>query len=439
MDRPNIILIVADTMRRDAIGIYNKNVSTPNIDALARDSMVYNNAISPSSWTVPSHASIFTGKYAIEHGLHETFDKKGFDLMGKMNDVKYETIAEVLLKSHYNTYGISANPNLIPGSGFDRGFNLFTYCPVNYYYDLLKKELKNIEFKESKIKAMVDYFSANGLKNSIDLIKLYKLQKYNSFSIPKRVKSPYNKGGFNIVNNIANISIGTPFFLFINFMEMHDPYISINNSHEPNSVENLVFLKKNRLKVLNKISKKYYQQANFLDTYIGNVIEFLKQNEIYDKTYIIFTSDHGQSITEDFYGHGTLLTDDLIKVPLIVKGIANEKREINDVISTINIFDMIVKITKNEAFINNNPIAFSESFGIMYDNALKYPKRKETSRIAIFKDGYKLSIDGNLNVEEFKYLNNNLDLEKNLNIQTCLMEDIYMHLGNELNNFLHIS
>ena len=61
----------------------------------------------------------------------------------------------------------------------------------------------------------------------------------------------------------------------------------------------------------------------------------------------------------------------------------------------------------------------------------------ETSRIAIFKDGYKLSIDGNLNVEEFKYLNNNLDFEKNLNIQTCLMESIYMHLGNELNNFLN--
>ena len=60
MNQHNIVLIVTDTMRRDAVSVYNNNVMTPNIEYLSKNAVIYNNAISPAPWTVPAHASIFT-------------------------------------------------------------------------------------------------------------------------------------------------------------------------------------------------------------------------------------------------------------------------------------------------------------------------------------------------------------------------------------------
>ena len=85
MNQHNIILIVIDTMRRNAVSIYNNNVKTPNIEYLSKNSTIYNNVISPAPWTVPAHASIFTGKYLNEHKLHEACNEKHTELFGKMN------------------------------------------------------------------------------------------------------------------------------------------------------------------------------------------------------------------------------------------------------------------------------------------------------------------------------------------------------------------
>ncbi|MDE1811188.1 MAG: sulfatase-like hydrolase/transferase, partial [Candidatus Micrarchaeota archaeon] len=58
---PNVILIVCDTMRKDAVSVYNKSARTPFLTKFARDAVVYHDAIAPSSWTFPSHVSMFTG------------------------------------------------------------------------------------------------------------------------------------------------------------------------------------------------------------------------------------------------------------------------------------------------------------------------------------------------------------------------------------------
>ena len=440
MDRPNIILIVADTMRRDAIGIYNKNVSTPNIDALARDSMIYNNAISPSSWTVPSHASIFTGKYAIEHGLHETFDKKGFGLMGKMNDVKYETIAKKLLNIGYNTIGMASNPYLTPGSGFDRGFNTFGYYPTTYFKDVLKDKFTILNKREiidekTRFREFFHFAFKNGIRDTIEIIELYRLYRNKNITFPKTIRSPYNKGGFNIINNIENISIKEPFFLFINFMEMHDPYI--NFKKEPDSMQNLILSIKNNERILGKIRNRYYSQASLLDTLLGKLIRFLKSNNIYENTIIFFTSDHGQSMNKEFYGHGNLLTDDLIRVPLIIKDLDGKKGTIDTVISTTSVFDMITKFSNSENYVNFPNIAFSEAYGFQNDEALKYKNRIEKYRIAIFKDNYKLSIASNMEIDEFTYNGRAIDISTKKHEVDSLLEEIDIFLGNRKERLIY--
>ena len=136
--QPNIIIIVADTMRLDALSVYNNKINTPAVDLFSRNSIIYNNAIAPAPWTIPSHASLFTGKYASEHKIHESDEIKDSDLNISMNHNKFPTIAEKLNKDGYNTLGISANVNIVPGGGFDKGFNNFYYSK-NVYYNIIKK------------------------------------------------------------------------------------------------------------------------------------------------------------------------------------------------------------------------------------------------------------------------------------------------------------
>ncbi len=424
MNNKNIILIVADTLRKDAISLYNKNIKTPNIEYLANDSTIYGNAISPASWTVPSHASIFTGKYVSEHRVHETYDIKSSQLFGQMNEVKYKTIAEILNKEGYNTVGLSANANIIPGSGFDRGFNVFSYIQ-NYYRSILFDNDSISKKNSNKIILFFDYCKKNGLINSLDLYKLYNLYRksINGYL--------YDKGGYSLTNYIKNMSIKEPFFIFINLMEMHEPYLSLDTGV---GVIDFINNKKQSINKINRIKKAYFNLSSKLDDYIGIIIKFLKDNNIYDDTDIIFTSDHGEMMNENYCGHGTFLTDELINVPLLVKN--GKKGVVNENVSTIIISDMIKNIIYNDDNLNINDSIFSESYGIPQDSALSFKNRddKEVSRTAVFKSGYKLVINNENKIEEFKRGDKNINnINDNKNIIKDLVDEISIFKGD--NNF----
>ncbi|MCP4427706.1 MAG: sulfatase-like hydrolase/transferase, partial [Chloroflexi bacterium] len=70
MKRPNILLLVMDAGRADRLSCYGyDHLTTPNMDRIAKEGVLYEQAISPAVWTVPSHASLFTGMYPSGHGL----------------------------------------------------------------------------------------------------------------------------------------------------------------------------------------------------------------------------------------------------------------------------------------------------------------------------------------------------------------------------------
>ena len=110
MDQPNIILIVLDTLRKDVLPMYGGNAYTPNLNELAKDAVVFPNPVAPSPWTLPSHMSFFTGKYANEHGVHED-PEEGIEKNFKIQfEFKNKTIAHILKKKGYTNIGFSANP-----------------------------------------------------------------------------------------------------------------------------------------------------------------------------------------------------------------------------------------------------------------------------------------------------------------------------------------
>jgi hypothetical protein len=113
--KPNIVLVVLDTQRVDRLGCYGyQRPTTPRLDAFAADALLYENCVSPSIWTVPSHASMFTGLLPSEHGAnlgHTTLDG-GFT-----------TMAEFLQRIGYETIALSNNDWLDPWTGLTQGFD----------------------------------------------------------------------------------------------------------------------------------------------------------------------------------------------------------------------------------------------------------------------------------------------------------------------------
>ena len=116
--QPNLVLVVIDTLRADHLGAYgDAKAETPRLDAFAAKGTRFTAARAASSWTLPSVASILTGRYPAEHGAER--------LVSVLSD-KQVTVAEMLAAAGYETAAFSANVSLvIPESGFAQGFDRF--------------------------------------------------------------------------------------------------------------------------------------------------------------------------------------------------------------------------------------------------------------------------------------------------------------------------
>ena len=115
--RPNVLLIVLDTTRRDRLGCYGyEKETTPALDRLAAEGVVYDNAITAGSWTLPAHASLFTGMFPRDHRCTIEYMRL---------DPHHTTLSDVLRGAGYRTAGFSSNPWVGARSGLQRGFAEF--------------------------------------------------------------------------------------------------------------------------------------------------------------------------------------------------------------------------------------------------------------------------------------------------------------------------
>ena len=118
LSKPDIVLIVLDTLRADRMSCYGyERATTPFIDAFAEDGTLFERAVVPGQWTIPSHASLFTGEYPTTHMTAQIHDTLGEDI---------PTLAELLRADGYRTAGFCNNPLLgVVDNDLDRGFDEF--------------------------------------------------------------------------------------------------------------------------------------------------------------------------------------------------------------------------------------------------------------------------------------------------------------------------
>lgn len=315
-DRPNILLIVMDTVRADHLSLYGYDVNTtPFLERMAEESAVFNNAFSASPWTLPSHASLFTGLYPSQHNAH------GEHLW---LDDSFRTLAEILRDNGYQTTSFSNNDYVSSYHNLVQGFER------SWYKGHWTDDITMLNSVGASVVSTLSWFW-NRIENDF-LAKIVKnpasIWDYPNASLTNKAVSEWLDHGRDE---------SRPFFIFINYMDAHLPYNPDDETARP-------FFDEEELRISYKqklrfppieycldMSKGKYTEADiriittlydacirYLDGQLKSLASNLISLGIYDETLIIITSDHGEYLgTRNRLAHGLGLHEELLHVPLI--------------------------------------------------------------------------------------------------------------------------
>ena len=285
--RPNVLLIIFDTARADRFPFdgYTRP-TTPNLMPIAAEGVVYTQAFSPAPWTVPAHASLFTGQYP---SLHRT-DCGSLRLPDQVT-----TLAETLQAAGYRTIGYTANPWLGRDYNFQQGF------------DTYGETWRDVPQESEDTGA--------GLTND-KVIRFLRWRADNQDAASQ------------------------PFFLFINYFEPHLPYhppepersrflrpradpakvkrlSRLGHPDEMRYIVGLSDLTDDDMGVLNDL---YDGEIAYTDRRAGEVLSVLREQGILDRTIVAVAGDHGENIGDHhMMDHKLSVHDTLLHVPLLLR------------------------------------------------------------------------------------------------------------------------
>jgi arylsulfatase A-like enzyme len=307
--RPNILLITMDTVRADHTSMYGyERNTTPRLAEFARGATVYTRALATSDFTLPTHASIFTGLYPAWHGA--VFAPPAFPL-GHPLSGDAVTLADQLRSHGYQTAAVAAN-------------RAYLAVPVG-----TMKGFGNVQaFRPSHPGSMgPPFYMHQGAARILGLVE--DTRAFEAISIRA---SDVNRRAFRILNDLRS---DAPFFLFLNYMDAHTPYLppepfdtlfpGKNPKFDASIIERLTKTVLNGTPLTaeerNHLVSQYDGGIAYMDSEIANLLNYLRESGLYDNTLIVITSDHGEAFGE----HNRLehaadsVYQDQLHVPLLIK------------------------------------------------------------------------------------------------------------------------
>ncbi len=337
--RPNVILISLDTVRADHLSLYGYHRPTsPNLTSLAAEGVVYERAISPASWTLPAHASLFTGVMPSQHGAHYY---NAYDLAESAEEMArirlrtqhtivrplpedFETLAERLWSSGYATAAIVSNSGALNHVyQLAQGFDL--------YDDRSDTSLRSV-------RSRLDTPAIAVWRKLYELLGGVTTEEF-------RTAAEMNR---EIVRWLDS-EPPKPFFLFINYMDAHDPYTrrvgyalgelggqsaagSTGLSRVPPAYRENVDI--------------YDSELAYLDDHLGRLLATLKARGLYEDSMIVVFSDHGEAFGEHgWFTHGRSLHQEEVWVPLVIRyPNARQRGAVAATTSTLVVFDEILRV-----------------------------------------------------------------------------------------------
>ncbi len=289
--RPNVVLISIDTLRSDHLGCYGyPRETSPAIDRLAEEGVLFENHVSSSPWTLPGHAAIFTSMSDSVHGCVDT----DFALAPG-----FTTLAERFRDGGYRTAGFFAGPYLHPVFGLHQGFDHYENC-TSY-----REVLDGGDVKDWAMDPEVMRSSHQDVTNP----------------------TVYGAG-----RKWMEEHRGAPFFVFLHLWDVHfdfippPPYDTMFDPDYDGEITGRNFFFDDRINAQlpqrdkDHLVALYDGEIAWTDSFIDRILDDLATWGIEEDTIVVITSDHG----EEFFEHGgkahrTTLFDEQIRVPLILR------------------------------------------------------------------------------------------------------------------------
>jgi arylsulfatase A-like enzyme len=388
---PNILVIVLDTLRADHLACYGYHRATsPEIDRLAQEGVLFENAIAPSSWSLPSHASLLTGQPVHEHGWGAT---KPIPWLGWRHSALngLPTIGEALQQRGYRTAAISANSVYFTRSvGLGRGFihfeDYFENAGDGLVRTLYGSKFSHRYMHRSPKSAFTRGFRALGLASWLDEDTEGSGPFGGTFGVRKRADE-VNRETLRWIERDSK----HPFFAFLNYFDVHFAYGGPEDYPDPAWDHGAPI-------------DEYDAGVSYEDHFVGQLLHQLDSSGILKDTIVILTSDHGESLGEHGLNyHGAALYWELIHVPLIISfpGHIPEKLRIENPVSNAAIPKTIMDLIGKTADIFPGPSlaqlwehSASQSWP---DSVSELPQTANLVGIdPALKDKEPLSLDGNM-------------------------------------------
>ncbi|MFD1571294.1 sulfatase [Halorubrum laminariae] len=455
MGKPNVLLIVLDTARAQAV--YDEEVM-PNLNQFAEKSLKFTNAFTTAPWSLPSHSSLFTGEYTSNHRTHA--DSQHFD-----PDI--DPLAERFRQGGYRTVAFSNNVWISPTFGFDQGFDGYSVG-----WELFENSTdivaiaKEYDSTVKRVKALVpELFSIDSPKTIVNALYSNYLRKF------------YDSGAWltnrRIRHWLESNSNDEPFFMFVNYLEPHldyDPPKSHIEEVTPESVEapSADELNQNAWSYIagdedmsdddfEDLRLLYDAELRYLDKRLGQLFRYLSESGLLDDTVVVVTGDHGENIGD--YGlmdHQYCLYDTLLNVPLLAHypdsispGIREDLVEIRELYPTLlDIADVESPASTDRNFIRDGAReavfaeyrvpqpsldTLREKFGELPQEVLKYDRGLRAVRTQQWK-----FIEG---TDGAKYLFNvDKDPHEQMNVVNMhpdVVSDLEMELNSQLAPISH--
>lgn len=346
MTRKNILLLVIDTARADVVAEMRRNGRLPVLSTLAEEGLEFTNAISPSPWTLPSHASIFTGQRASDHGAHA--GAKLFDPDGR-------PVAEHLQRAGYRTVGISGNVWISPEFGFDRGFDNLSMKYDRFWSGANLTGVSQAETLGAKLRS---FREAVDWRTAVPTLANGVYSKWYS--------GRHDKGASNTTRRTRewlrrHAGDRDPFFYFINYLEPHLPYeprkafarpflpegVSYERAREVEQdawgyIAGDVEYSEEEFEILRAL---YRGELSYVDQQIGELLTELEDRGIRDETTVVVVGDHGENIGDHgLMDHQYCLYQTLVHVPLVIADPDAGSGEVSELVETRDLFPTILDV-----------------------------------------------------------------------------------------------
>ena len=308
--RPNVLLIVWDTVRSDHLTPYGyARPTTPALAEWARDARIYEDCLTPGIPTVPAHASLFSGLSAVEHGAYND--------LPTLSDA-LPMLAESLRGAGYATLLFSANPHVSAENNFHRGFDVHEHPWSRTFMQ------RALEIARQKL---------NPADRSTELAGRMRTGQLG----PWHVKAAGELAQQCVTDWLAAKPADKPFFIFLNYMEAHRPLIPAERFRQrfmtPEQVAASYRVDRTwvslwsynfRLREYSdeeiELTRATYDAALAeLDELFASLLAALRERGELDDTLVILTSDHGEHLGEHhMLDHQFSVYNELARVPLIV-------------------------------------------------------------------------------------------------------------------------